>query len=479
VHVLVAVADVGTGVQLEEALNQSGFEARWDGALADGPKGAINPHPEVVVLDADHIGDRLKSVAEKWRDYPSVPGVIAVGQSAVAREHAPIAQVALLSPGASAPTLANAAREAAKLRLSTGMRWTVLRAALKLPPADNTIEAWPATLLHARNADMELARTALRWHASHYATTTPLFDQIKEERILSVPELETSAHFDGTKTVQTLVKLGPLDAASTARLLWALTSMGAVTLTPSVRDVATPGRRALDELRTHLRARTQKLEKSTFFDVLEISPLAEYDEIDRAYRLIGARYSPKAMSRFDLSDLASLVQPTWDMVNKARTTLLDHAQRGRYMDWLRQNIGRLDTVWAIEAQAIEDAADACNRGLHHLSQGDAHRAMGELAKACRNHPGHPDYEANLAWARFRVQVASGKDQREAATAERLTVEEHLAGRRPWPRALVALALLCAAAGDADAARWHLHIALQIDPNVPAAAQLAQRLGLRR
>jgi hypothetical protein len=44
---------------------------------------------------------------------------------------------------------------------------------------------------------------------------------------------------------------------------------------------------------------------------------------------------------------------------------------------------------------------------------------------------------------------------------------------------VALALLCAAAGDGDAARWHLHIALQIDPNVPAAAQLAQRLGLRR
>jgi hypothetical protein len=45
--------------------------------------------------------------------------------------------------------------------------------------------------------------------------------------------------------------------------------------------------------------------------------------------------------------------------------------------------------------------------------------------------------------------------------------------------LVALALLCAAGGDADSARWHLAIALSIDPNVPAAAQLAQRLGLRR
>ena len=159
--------------------------------------------------------------------------------------------------------------------------------------------------------------------------------------------------------------------------------------------------------------------------------------------------------------------------------MLDHAQRGRYTDWLRVNIAKLDTVWAIDSQAMEDARQAFAKGQNILAQGDAHRAMGEFVRACRFHPGHPDYEANLAWARFRVQVAAGKDQREAAMGERLTVEEHLAGRRPWPRALVALALLCAAGGDADAARWHLHIALQIDPNVPAAAQLAQRLGLRR
>jgi len=477
VHVLVALADVGTGVQLEEALNQSGFEARWDGAQADGPRGQTAQ--EVVLLDADHLGSRLAQVAEQWRDHASVPGFVAVGTSAAAREQAPVAHVSLLSPGASVQTLGKAIHEAAKLRLSTGMRWPVLRAALKLPPADNTVEAWPATLLHARNADIELARTALRWHAGHYATHTPLYEQIKSERILSVPELGTRAHFDGTRTVQTPVKGGPRDPAGTARLLWALVSMGAVTLTPGVRDVQTTPRRALDELRTHLRARAQKLERSTFFDVLEISPLAEYDEIELAFRLIGARYSPKAMSRFDLGDVAHLVQPTWEVVTKARATLLDHAQRGRYMDWLRNNIKSLDTVWAIDPQAMQDAAEACNKGLQHLTQSDAHRAMGELARACRLHPGHPDYEANLGWARFRVQVAAGKDQREAATGERLMVEEHLAGRRPWPRALVALALLCAAGGDADAARWHLHIALQIDPNVPAAAQLAQRLGLRR
>ena len=476
-HVLIAVADVASGVQLEEALNQAGFEARWDGNQADGPKGASQQ--EVVLLDGDHLGKRLGAVAEQWRDHASVPGLVAVGTSGAAREQAPIARVTLLSPSASSTTIANAIREAAKLRLSTGMRWPVLRAALRLPPAANTPEAWPATILHSRNADLEVARSALRWHVQHYATPTPLFDQLREERMLSVPELETSAHIDGTRTVQTLVKTGPLDPAATARLIWCLASMGAVTLTAEVHDLATAPRRALDEIRNHLRARTARLERGTYFDVLEISPLAEYPEIEAAYRLVGARYSPKALSRFDLAELAPLGKPIWETVEKARMTLVDHAARGRYMDWMRQNLRSLQTVWAIDEGAAKDAAEAFVRGQQVLAQGDVHRAMGEFARACRNHPGHPDYEANLAWVRFRVQVASGKDQRETAAAERATVESHLAGCRPWPRALLALALLCAASGDADAARWHLHISLQLDPNAPAAQQLAQRLGMRR
>lgn len=476
-HVLIAVADVGSGVQLEEALNRAGFEARWDGSQADGPQGASSQ--EVVLVDADHLGKRLCAVADAWRDHASVPGVVALGTSPTAREQAPQARVTLLAPSAQPTTIANAIRDAARLRLSTGMRWPVLRAALRLPPAANTPEAWPATLLHARNADLEVARSALRWHVQHYATPTALLDQLREERMLTVPELETSAHVDGTKTVQTLVKLGPLDPAASARLLWALGSMGALELTPEVRDPSTAPRRALDEIRHHLRARSAWMARGTYFDVLEISTLAEYPEIESAYRLIGARYSPKALSRFDLAELAPLAKPIWELVEKARMTLVDHAARGRYMDWVREHLSELDTVWAIDERALRDAAESFVRGQQVLASGDVHRAMGEFARACRNHPGHPDYEANLAWARFRIQVAAGKDQRETALAERKTVEEHLAGRRPWPRALVALALLCAASGDAEAARWHLHISLQLDPKAPAAIQLAQRLGMRR
>jgi hypothetical protein len=476
VRVLIAVADVGAGVQLEEVLNRAGFDAGWDGAQADGPRGGT---PDLVVLDADHLGKRLTEVATAWRDHISVPGLVAIGTSPTARELAPAARITLLSPTASANTLANALKEAAKLRLTAGLRWPVLRAALGLPPAANDASAWRATLLHARNVNVEIPRAALRWHANHYVTPTQLLDQLREERVLSVPELETCDFINGTLTLNSLIGAGTLDAAGNARLLWALASMGALDITPEVRDIATPQRRALAEIRGHLRARTKRLERGTYYDVLEIPPLAEYEEIDAAYQLVGERYSPQVLARFDLAELASLVKPIWDKVEKARSTLVDDAARGRYADWVRTNLKSLDTVWSIDPGAARLAADAFTRGQQALGHGDAHKAMGDFAMACRHHPGHPEYEANLSWVRFRVQVAAGKDQHQAAAAERAAVEEHLAGRKPWPRALVALAMLCAAGGDADTARWHLRTALTIDPTLPAAVALANRLGMRR
>jgi hypothetical protein len=181
----------------------------------------------------------------------------------------------------------------------------------------------------------------------------------------------------------------------------------------------------------------------------------------------------------DLATLATTVAPMWQLVEKARSVLVDHAQRGRYHDWLRQRIGTLRTVWAIEPARITAAAEAFARGQRALGEGDVHKAMSELAAACRGFPGQPEYEANLAWARYRVQIASGRERHEAATAERHTVEQLLLGCRPWPRALIALALLCVAASDADSARWYLHSALVVDPSLPAAVQLARRLGMRR
>jgi hypothetical protein len=104
-----------------------------------------------------------------------------------------------------------------------------------------------------------------------------------------------------------------------------------------------------------------------------------------------------------------------------------------------------------------------------------YRAVSETAAACRLHPGHPDCEASLAYARYRADVQGGQDRAAVAHRERAVARAALAGRRPWPQALVALGLLAAADEDPDAARWHLHEALRCDPNLPAARQILQRL----
>jgi hypothetical protein len=475
--VLLALSDVGLGVQLEEQLVAAGMTATWDTAQINGPHGA--PAADVVIVDADHLGTRLADVAGTWRVGPTLPGVLAIGSSPSARAHAPGARVTLVAPTARLTTFVAAIRDTAALRLATGLRWPLLCAALGLPAADDARPAWQRALAAARSVAIEIPRAALRWHIHHYATPTARLDALRDDRALTVPELETLAHADGTRTVQTLVKLGPLDPTRAARLIWAVGSMGALTLTPEIHDTATGPRRALAELRAHLRARAARLERSTFYDVLELTPLAEPDDIEAAYQLVARRFSPGVLAAHDLAELTPLVQPIWDLVEKARTVLLDHPQRGRYHDWLRQKLPELRTTWAIDAATAQLAAAAFARGQRALGEGDVHKAMSELATACRQFSGHPEYEASLAWARYRVQVASGRDRLEAAVAECKTVEDLLVGCRPWPRALVALALLCTAAGDIDSARWHLRTALTIDPGTPAAAQLAHRLGVRR
>jgi hypothetical protein len=152
------------------------------------------------------------------------------------------------------------------------------------------------------------------------------------------------------------------------------------------------------------------------------------------------------------------------------------AARGRYNDWLSDRWSEITTSWAIDGATANLAAEAYGRGQHSLATGDVHRSLSEMATAARNHPGHPDYETGLAWARYRVETAGGKDPTDLARRERMAAERATLGMRPWPRAQLTLALLCVADRDHDAARWHLREALAVDPSSPAARRLMARLG---
>lgn len=475
---LIALATVGAGLQLEELLRRAGATARWDAALADGPPrdaaSALRDGASVVILDADHLGEQLPSVVAAWRDTPAMPGVLAIGDGEVARAQAPTARVTLLAGKASSPTLVTAVQDAYRLRLAATLSWPTLCAAIGAPAGERTPAAVAAAVVAARGVPLEIPRAALGWHGSSYVTSTALLEDVLEERRLAIPERAATSAFDGTRSLRAALRRGPLDVAQTARLTWALACAGAIDLSVEPRDERTPARRALAELRRHLARRRERLAGSTYYDVLEVTPLAEAPQIEEAYHLQALRYGPDAVAPFDLSDLGAAVQPLWELVEKARATLVDLPARGRYHDWLRSREA-LQTVWAVDPAVAQTAAAAFARGQRSLGDGNLHRAIGELAAACRAQPGHPEYEATLAWARFRVQVDAGHDRDALARRERATVEHLLTGGRAWPRALVALAMLCAADGDVESARWHLQQALVVEPQMPAARQLLARL----
>lgn len=470
-RVVLALADVGLGIPTQEGLERLGRAVRWDPTLAAGPRPGGDA-PDVVVVDADGDGAALAAAVAAWRALDPPPGVLGLGLTAAASAHATACRIPLCSPSASALELAQAIDGAARMRLAAAMTPGLARRALGLPP-DAPVAA---VLAAARTVDVELARAALRWHAQAYATATDVVTELRAARGLIVPEIEALANLSGIRTVQTVVRAGPLDPYATARLLWVLASLGAVVFSPEPLDAATPARRALTSLRAHLRARSERLTRATFYDVLEVPPAAETEDLMAAVALLDRRYGFGATSSADLGDCAALAGPCWDQIERAKKVLVELPSRGRYNDWLRDHWSEIRTSWALDAAVTRAAAEAYARAQHALAAGDPHRALSEAAAAARHQPGHPDYETGLAWARYRVEVIGGADAAVAARREREIATRAVLGTRPWPRALVALALLCIADRDADSARWHLREVLAIDPSSPAARQLMTRLG---
>lgn len=478
--VLLAFNEVGMAVQLQESLESSGYHVSWAGDLASGPTEAlisdIHNRPDVVLLEGDRAPAELPAVVNAWRQLDPCPGIVVVGVSQAANDMADQSRAAFVPGAAELASLTAAIDHANTLRFASGMTPGLALRALGLERIGSDEDNALRIIAASRTADVEVVREALRWHAPHYVKANKLIDLLREHRALQIPEVELCNKLDGTMTVQTLLKSGPLDAWQAARLVWALTSITAVSLTPEPRDLNTTQRRGLAAARNNLRARYHRMQKTTYYDVLEVTPAADNTEIRKAANQLALRFAPDRLEPYDLSLLRQYAAPMWQQIVKARATLLDPADRGRYNDWISEHLPSITTQWLIEDDDAVAAINAYGKGQKALVAGDVHKAVSMLASACRFHPHHPTYEATLAWARFRAQTSTGKDKAAVASAERINAENALVGRRPFPQALVALGMLCAADNDARAARWYLNEALESDPNTPSARQLLKRLG---
>jgi hypothetical protein len=476
-HVALALDDVGLAVPLQEFLESAGHGVTWSPQLAEGPGAAYpaGPGPDVVVL-AEVSGRGLGPAIESWRGCDPPPALLAVVVSAAGRQAAAAGRVQVVAASAPPRAIAVAVDRALLGRWAGGLSPGFARGALWLTRDGDPVRDAARIVAAARQVDFELVREALRDHAGLYAAATPLVDALREIRALEIPEVDLTRRLDGAHTLKSIVRAaGTIGAQQTGRLLWALACTGGLTLSPEPPDLSTPERRSVALARQHLRARRARMERGTHYDMLEVTPQADFAEIDLAVRRLAVRFAPELLEALDLGELGALVAPLWRAVLEARATLTDPADRLRYNEELRARLASLTSAWTVGPHDRERAEQAFARGQRALVAGEPFKAVSEMAAAARAHGDHPDYEASLAWARYRAELARGKPREEVAPRERRLAEETLLGRRPWPRALVALALLCAADGDADAARWHLREALVCDPNLPAARKLLTRL----
>jgi hypothetical protein len=481
--VLLAFDDVGLGFQLQETLAGTDHEVRFDAKQARAPGGGERPDVVLLAAPADAaVG--LAEQARAWREVIPPPALIVLYNSAAERDAAVAARLPAVPAGVDRGELLIAIDGALAVRYAGGLRSSAPRAvamrALGVQASGDDGEDDRRVLAAARKADVQMVKEALRWHAAEYVTVSPAgVDRLRELRALSIPEVELMPALDGTRTLQLALKTpGKLDAWGAARVIWALASLGEIAFSAEPIDQHTPARRRLAQARLHLRARQARLAHATLYDVLEILPRADPGEAARAADLLALRCSPTRLGDLDLSTLAPLVAPMWEQILEARRVLGNPNERLRYNATVSQQTGVV-TEWAHSRLDPAPAFEALAASQKALLDGDVYKALSTAAQACRLFPGHAELETSLAWARFRADVQGGKDRAETARRERATADRWNLGRRPWPRALVALGLLCAADGDADSARWHLHEALEADPTHASARQLLQRLGSGR
>lgn len=455
---------------LQEALEQRGHHVTWDRVSADGPTNDTGA-PDIVLLDAE--SKRAAAAAVAWRDYDPPPGVLMVGTSAEAHARAMEARCHFVLNTATGDDIESELQEVLRMRFAGRMSGPYARAVLKLGVSIDPTTDTARIVKGSRQVDLELVRECLRWHVHDYVTATSIVAKLREERALYVPEVEVCKRLDGTKTVQRLVSTN--QGEMVGRLLWGLISAGAARCSKTPPDESTQARMHIVTMRQHLVARSQRLSNASYYEVLEVTRDANPKLVDYAARVLSMRFSPEKLAAVDLGDKAHLVAANWQQVLEARQTLMDPASRGRYNDALVARRSELTCPWAFDVKDPSVSEEFFRRGQAALVAGEAFKAVSGIAGACRNHPDHPVYEAYLCWARFRAGVDKDGDRAELARKERGIAEEFLFGRRPWPNALVALALLCAADGSQERARYHLREALAINPNLPVAKQLLGRL----
>lgn len=479
--ILLGIDDAAVGRALAATLAEAGHTVTWVGALEVTPA-PTQPSPDLIIIDGDARGMDLAVVSAAWRRREAPPAVLVLGAGGPARLAAERVRARVLPKPIDPDALVS---EIGRLTVPATDALSA-RAALKMLglPGGGLVEDEAAAIVQAaRNAEIGRIHEALRPHLDGYIAATGLAAALVERRVLARAEARVVRHLDGSRTIRGVIAQIAQPSESTpealhpllaVRLMWALLSTGAIALVP-----APPPRHPTTVLRAHIRARATRLAGATHYEVLELGVEATAPEIEHATVLLESRYGPGARANHDLGDLTGTADRLWEQIVQARRVLGDPRLRAVYDTTVGPRARELEEARQLRRTLIEEGERFFTRGQNAIRRGAIFRAVSHLATAARRMPDRPDYEICAAWARLLAEDLRAGDRFDrvgAARRERATAEELLRGRRPWPRALFVLGLLCETAGDLPAAIEYLREAAECDPELQAARQALARLG---
>ena len=368
-RVSLALEDVGLAMPLQEALESAGHIVTWSPPLAKGPQAIEDGWADDVVVVNEAATDNIRALIDAWRDREPPPAVLAVITSPEGEVAANQAHAVMVPASSPTEAIAAAVPRAMALRYAGRLSAGFARGALGLPSGAQDSQILAA----ARGVDARMIKEALGWYAAHYCSVSDeRVAALREQRALQIPEVELTKKIDGASCLQTLVKAGPLDGPASARFLWALASIGVMRFSPEPPDLSTLRRRAVAMTRQHVRARHARMNTTTYYDLLEVSPEATPQEIDHACRMLGVRFLPKRLAELDLSDVTPMVEPLWQHILQARATLSDPTERLKYNAMLHDHPH--DCPWAKGPYDLQRAEQSFARAQQHLVNGDAFKA---------------------------------------------------------------------------------------------------------
>jgi hypothetical protein len=464
--VLVGIDDKALGEGLRVALEAAGHAVLLVGPLEVGSSGWPQG-PHVLVVDGDSSQLDLGVLWAGWGRRPDRPALLVLAGTAEARQAAERVGALVVTKPISAARLAQeiiasrAAPGAPSLTPSYALR------ALGQPVGGHPEDEAATILANAGHLPLDVVREALRPVALQYISPTPLFGALRARGGVHDAVARFVLDHAGARTLRTMIDTGGLPPEDAAHIAFALLAGGALTARPEPRmDGPEPHERLTARFRMHIRARAA-LRGQSAWRVLEIEPGSPELEAERAAISFAVRYAPERWQGLDLGSDTELAQAVWQHILWARTTLSTVQGRAAHDLRFPRPTGEEARLRKVEA---DEAEQAFLRGQRALAAGEAWKAVSELAAAARRFPDEPDHDAYAAWARVVAEAKRGGDKAKTALRERKLLEDATWGRRPRPRSLLALGLLCEAAGDALFAKLHFQEALAIDPRFVPAKQ---------